>query len=258
MQRVLARASDVSEARSLLLNEQAKTEAYYGRFQKARNLSRVAADLMVHEGDKESAASCLAEGSIREAEAGFLLQARSYLAQAEKMSEGKEVQVLAALVSVRIGELKQAQKLSEELDKKYPQDTLVQKYWLPVIRAALDLRQGKGLKAIDDLEPAAALEVAAPSSLALYPAYVRGQAYLAIGDASKAEAEFQKLIDHPGIVLNSPLGAVARLGRARAYARGGDSDRARDAYRDFFGLWKDADSDVPILREAKAEHAKLQ
>jgi serine/threonine protein kinase/Tfp pilus assembly protein PilF len=258
MERVLARASDVSEAQSLLLNEQARTEAYYGHFQKARNLSRAAADLMVHEGDKESAASCLAEASIREAEAGFLLQARSYLAQAEKMSGGKEVQVLAALARIRIGELKQAQKLSEELDKKYPQDTLVQKYWLPVIRAALDLGQGKGLKAVDDLEPAAGVELAAPSALGLYPAYVRGQAYLAIGDGSKAAAEFQKFIDHPGVVLNSPLGAVARLGRARAYGRGGDSARARDAYRDFLGLWKDADSDVPILKQANAEYAKLQ
>jgi eukaryotic-like serine/threonine-protein kinase len=258
MKRVLARASDVSEAQSLLLNEQAKTEAYYGHFQKARDLSRAAAESMVNEGDKESAASCLAEASIREAEAGFVSQAHSYLVQAEKMSQGKEVQVLAALVRIQIGELKQAQKLSEELDTKYPQDTFVQKYWLPVIRAALDLRQGKGTKAVDDLEPATALELAMPSSLTLYPAYVRGQAYLATDDASKAAAEFQKFIDHPGIVLNSPLGAIARLGRARAYARGRDSTKAQDAYRDFLNLWKDADPDVPILKEAKAEYAKLQ
>ncbi len=258
MQRVLERAADVSEAQSQLLLEQAKTEAYYGRFQKARDFSRAAAAAMVNEGDKESAASCLAEASIREAEAGFVSQAHSYLAQAEKMTEGKEVQVLAALVRVQIGELKQAQKLSDELDIKYPQDTFVQKYWLPVIRAALDLHQGKGPKAIDDLEPAKAFELGMPSSLTLYPIYVRGQAYLAIGDASKAAGEFQKFIDHPGIVLNSPLGPVARLGRARAYARGGDSARARDAYRDFLDLWKDADSDVPILKEAKAEYGKLQ
>jgi serine/threonine protein kinase/Tfp pilus assembly protein PilF len=258
MQRVLARASDVSEAQSLLLGEQAKTEAYSGHFKKARDFSRAAAESMVNEGDKESAASCLAEAAIREAEAGFLLQARSYLAQAENLSEGKEVQVLTALVRIRIGERKQAQKLSDELDKKYPQDTFVQKYWLPVIRAALDLRQGRGPKAVDDLEPAAAFELGIQSSLTLYPAYIRGQAYLAIGDASKAEAEFQKFIDHPGVVLNSPLGALARLGRARAYARGGDSARAREAYRDFLGLWKDADTNVPLLKEAKAEYAKLR
>jgi len=257
MRRVVARASDVPGAQSLLLAEQAKTEAYYGHFQKARDFSQSAADLMIHEGDEESAASCLAEASIREAEAGFVSQARSYLAQAGKMSAGEEVQILAALMTARIGDPKQARKLSEELGKNYPQDTFVQKYWLPVIRAAQDLRQGKASKAAEDLEAGAVLESGILASLTFYPAYVRGQAYLATDDASKAAGEFQKFIDHPGIVLDSPLGAVARLGRARAYARGGDSARARDAYRDFLGLWKDADTDVPILKEAKAEYAKL-
>jgi eukaryotic-like serine/threonine-protein kinase len=257
MQRTLARAPEVSGAQSVLLYEQAKTEAYYGHFQKARNLSRVAGDLVVHEGDKESAASWLATDSIREAEAGFVSQARLYLAQAEKMRAGKDVQVLAALVTARIGDPREAQKLSEDLDKKYPQDTFVQKYWLPVIRAALDLRQRSGSKAVDDLEPATALELGDSSALTLYPAYVRGQAYLVTGDASKAAAEFQKFLDHPGIVLNSPLGPLAHLGRARALARSGDSAKARDAYRDFLGLWKDADPDIPILKQAKAEYAKL-
>jgi eukaryotic-like serine/threonine-protein kinase len=258
MQRVLQRASDAFGSQATLLYEQAKTEAYYGHFQKALDLSRVAVDLMVHEGDKQSAARCLAGTSIREAEGGFVLQAWPYLAHAEKLSAGKDVQVLAVLVKARIGDLKQAQKLSEELDKKYPQDTIVQRYWLPVIRAALDLRQGKGSKAVDDLEPATAFELAKPSSLPLYPAYVRGQAYLVVGDTSKAAAEFQKFIDHPGVVLNLYLGALAHLGQARAYARSGDSAKARDAYQDFLTLWKDADPDIPILKEAKTEYAKLQ
>jgi eukaryotic-like serine/threonine-protein kinase len=257
MQRILARASNVPGAQSQLLNEQAKTEAYYGHFQKARNLSRTAVDLMVHEGDKGSAASWLAEAAIREAEAGFVSQAHPYLAQAEKINPGKDVRILVALVTARVGDLKQAQKLSDELDNKYPQDTFVQKYWLPVIRAAQDLRQGKGSKAIDDLESARALDLAASSDLTLYPAYVRGQAYLAIGDAIKAATEFQKFIDHPGIVLNSPLGPLARLGLARAYARGSDPAKTRDAYRDFLNLWKDADSDIPVLKQAQAEYAKL-
>jgi eukaryotic-like serine/threonine-protein kinase len=258
MQRILARASDVPGAQSQLLNEQAKTEAYYGHFQKARNLSRTAVDLMVHEGDKGSAASWLAEAAIREAEAGFVSQAHPYLAQAEKINSGKDVRVLAALVTARVGDLKQAQKLSDELDNKYPQDTFVQKYWLPVVRAAQDLRQGKGSKAIDDLESARALDLAASSDLTLYPAYVRGQAYLAIGDASKAATEFQRFIDHPGIVLNSPLGPLARLGVARAYARGSDPAKTREAYRDFLDLWKDADPDIPILKQAQSEYAKLR
>ena len=258
MQGILAQASDVPGAQSELLYEQSKTEAYYGRFQKSRNLARAAADLMVHEGDNGSSAGCLAEASVREAEAGVVSQAQPLLAQAEKMSASKDVQVLTALVTARIGDLHKAQNLSDELDKKYPQDTFVQEYWLPVIRAALDLRQGRASKAIDDLESARALEMARPSALTLYPAYVRGQAYMATGDASKAAVEFQKFIDHPGVVLNSPLGPMARLGQARSYARGGDSEKARNTYRDFLALWRDADRDIPILKEAQAEYAKLQ
>jgi tetratricopeptide (TPR) repeat protein/predicted Ser/Thr protein kinase len=257
MQRVLKRASDASGSQSSLLYERSKTEAYYGHFQKARDLSRAAVDLRIHEGDKEGAASCLAEASIRETEGGFVLRAWPYLARAEKISNGKDVQVLAALVSARIGDLKQAQKLSEDLDKKYPQDTFVQKYWLPVIHAALDLRKGKGSKAVDDLEPAAAIELGNSSPLTLYPAYVRGQAYLLVRNESRAAAEFQKFIDHPGIVLNFHLGALARLGRARAYAQSRDSAKARDAYQDFLTLWKDADPNIPILKQAKAEYSKL-
>ena len=258
MQQVLARASDVPGAQSLLLYEQSKTEAYYGRFQKSRNLSRTAVDLMVHQGDKGSAASWLAETSVREVEAGVVSQAQPFLAQAQKISASKDVQVLTALVTARIGDLHKAQNLSEELDKKYPQDTFVQGYWLPVIRAALDLRQGRGSKAVDDLESAKELELGNSSALTLYPAYVRGQAYLATGDATKAAAEFQKFIDHAGIVLNSPLSAMARLGLARAYARGGDPAKAHDTYRDLLALWKDADPDIPILKQAQAEYAKLQ
>ena len=258
MQRVLARAPNVSGARSLLLYEQAKTEAYYGHFKKARNLSQMAGDLTLHEGNKESTASWLAAAAVREAEVGFVSQARRYLAQAEKMSEGKDVQVLGTVLAARIADLQQAQKQSEELDKKYPLDTFVQKYWLPVIRAALDLRQRSASKAVDDLESATAIELGDSYPLPLYPPYVRGQAYLVTGDASKAAAEFQKLLDHPGIVLNSPLGPLAHLGQARAFARGGDSAKARDAYRDFLGLWKDADPDIPILKQAQAEYAKLQ
>ena len=213
---------------------------------------------MVHEGDKGSAATWLAEASVREAEAGVVSQAQLFLAQAEKMSASKDVQVLTALVTARSGDLRKAQNLGEELDKKYPQDTFVQGYWLPLIRAAVDLRQGRGSKAIGDLESARALELAGSSALTLYPAYVRGQAYLATDDMSKAAEEFQKFIDHPGIVVNSSLGAMARLGLARAYAHGSDSAKARNAYRDFLALWKGADRDIPILKQAQAEYGKLQ
>ena len=258
MQRLLSRASDVAGAQSLLLSEQARTEAYFGRFQRARDLTRAAADLMVHEGDKESAARCLAEAAVREAEVGFSARARGYLDQAAQLSTGKDVMVVTAVAAARSGDLKRAQKLSGELDRKYPQDTLVQKYWLPVIRAALDLRQGKAPKAIDDLAPAEAIELGDATSLSLYPAYVRGQAYLAMGDARNAAMEFQKLIDHPGIVLNFQLGALSRLGRARSFSRATNSAETRDAYRDFLQFWKYADYDIPMLKQAKGEYAKLK
>ncbi len=258
MQLLLARASDVAGAQSLLLSEQAQTEAYYGHFQKARDLTRAAADLLVHDGDKESAAGCLVEAAVREAEAGYSSQARSYLTQAARLSAGKDVVIASTVVTARIGDLKQAQKMSEELGKQYPENTIVQKYWLPVIRAAVNLRQGKAANAINDLEPALAIELGDATPLTLYPAYIRGEAYLAMGDAGKAAMEFQKLIDHPGIVLNSQLGPLARLGRARSLLRIGDSSKARDAYRDFFQLWKDADPNIPIFKQAQAEYAKLR
>ena len=216
MRRLLSQASDVPGAQSLLLSEQANTEAYYGHFQRARDLTRAAADLMVHDGDKESAAGCLLEAAAREAEAGFSAQAGRYLAEAAKMSAGKETKVVTTVVTARFGDLQRAQKLSEELETKYPEDTIVQKYWLPVIRATVSLRQGKPASAINDLEPARSIELGDATVLTLYPAYVRGEAYMANGDREKASLEFQKLIDHPGIVLNSQLGALARLGRTRS------------------------------------------
>jgi serine/threonine protein kinase/Flp pilus assembly protein TadD len=258
MQRILKRFSDGNGSQSSILYEQARTASYYGQFQKARELSQRAVDLKLHEGDKESAADCLAEAAVREAEGGFPSQAWAYLAKAKKLSSGKGVQVLAALLTARIGDLKQAQELSDRLDKKYPQDTYVQKYWLPAIRAAQDLRLGKGSKAVDDLQPALAFELGNPTSLSLYPVYVRGQAYLLTGDSIKAAAEFQKFIDHPGIVLNFNLGALVYLEKARAYARDNNPGKAQAAYRDFLGLWKDADPDIPILKQAQGEYAKLQ
>jgi hypothetical protein len=147
------------------------------------------------------------------------------------------------------------------LDHESPDDTFVQRYWLPVIRAQMDLDQRQWSKAVSDLDSAAQLELAWPSALsvgAIYPAYVRGYAYLGAGDGTRAAVEFQKLIDHPGIVLNFPVATLARLGRARAYARTGDSARARAAYLDFLQLWHDADLGLPVLKQAKDEYAKLQ
>jgi tetratricopeptide (TPR) repeat protein len=261
MQQIPVQSSDIPGAQALILTQQANTEAYHGRFEKAFELSGVAANLMQHDGDKESAATCLAEAAVREANVGRSAHARSLIAQAQKLSRGEDVVTLTAVVAAQVGDLQQADVLSRELDRESPSATFVQRYWLPVIRAQTHLDQRQWLKAVSDLNSAVQLEFAGPSALSvatIYPAYVRGYAYLSAGDGAKAGAEFQKLIDHSGIVLNFPLAPLARLGRARAYARSGDAAKARAAYLDFLQLWHDADPDLPILKQAKIEYAKLQ
>jgi DNA-binding winged helix-turn-helix (wHTH) protein/tetratricopeptide (TPR) repeat protein len=261
MQHLVQQSLDVPGGQSLLLSDQSNTEAYHGRYGKARESSRVAARLMEHNGDTESAANCLAQAAVREAEVGDSARASQFISEALKLSRGQDVRTLAALSMARMGRFKRAEALSQELDKEWPVGTYVQKYWLPLIRAEIDLGQGRSSKAVDDLNLATTpIEFAIPPAMpvaTLYPAYVRGQAYLAAGNARKALTEFQKFSGHSGLVANYPLGALARLGLARAYSRTGDIQKARLAYQEFFQLWKDADPDIPILRKAKAEHAKL-
>ena len=261
MERLVQRSSEVPGAQAILLSEQSNTAAYHGHFEKAREFSRAAENLMERDGNKELAASYLVQAAFRESEVGEFAQAQKYISQAQKLSHGQDVATLTAVALVQIGSVNQAESLCRELDKEWREGTIVQKYWLPAIRAEIDLRQVRPSKAIDDLGVATPLELANPRSTAvptLYPAYVRGQAYLAIGDGPKAATEFRKLTDRPGLVLNYPLGALAHLGLARAYKSSGDLKESRQAYGDFFALWKDADPDIPILKQAKAEYAKLQ
>ena len=161
----------------------------------------------------------------------------------------------------RSGETARAQVLVAELEKKYGSQTLLKVYWLPTIKAAIELNAHNAPPALVFLEAAAPYELGGPPQFqlgTLYPAYVRGQAYLAAHNGTAAAAEFQKFLDHRGIVINFPLGALAHLGLGRAYAMAGDTAKAKTAYQDFLTLWKDADPDIPILKEAKAEFAKLQ
>jgi tetratricopeptide (TPR) repeat protein len=216
---------------------------------------------MERDGNKEWAASYLVQAALRESEVGEFAQAQKYISQAQKLSRGQDVATLTAVVLAQVGSANQAEALCHELNKHWPEGTIVQKYWLPAVRAEIDLRQSRPSKAMDDLGVATPLELANPGSTAvptLYPAYVRGQAYLAMGDGPRAAAEFMKLTDRPGLVLNYPLGALARLGLARAYKSSGDLEKSRQAYLDFLNLWKDADADIPILKEATAEYMKLK
>ena len=244
----------------LLLAAQADTEGWYGKLKNAHELTRRAMDSAQHNDAKETAATYQAAAALREVEVGNREQARAEANAALKLAPNRDVRAIAALALARAGDTAEAEKLAAELDKTFPLHTRVQRYWLPTIRAAVALQRKDPNRAIELLKVASTVELSYPTNLAilLCPAYLRGEAYLMLHDGNAAAAEFQKFIDHRGLVADFPWGALARVGLARAYAMQGDTAKARTAYQDFLTLWKDADPDIPILKEAKAEYAKLQ
>jgi eukaryotic-like serine/threonine-protein kinase len=261
MRHILSLSPAVSGAEPVLLSEQANTEAFHGNFDRSRQLSLKAAAIMQGEGQQEGAGLCLAQAAVREAEIGERARARALILKALNLTHNKNVVTLGALVMARTGDSAEARSFEQKLDQDHPADTFVQKYWLPVIRAEVELQRGKGADAVNALNSVERLDWAAPPEFSistLYPAYVRGQAYLSAGDGERAAGEFQKVLDHPGIVLNFPLGALARLGLAKALRLSGSNESARKEYNAFFALWKDADPDLPILRQAHTEAAKLK
>jgi hypothetical protein len=247
-------------AEDMLLSAQSDTEAYHGRMGKAREFTRRAVGSAIRNDSKETAAFWQINGSLREAEIGNVALAGQGVAAALALSTGRDVKTAAALTVARAGDTPRAKALAEELEKDYPTNTLIRLYWLPAINAAIELGKNNSSQALVDLEPAAPYErgLAGTSINYLYPAYLRGQAYLLTHDGNAAAAEFQKLLDHPGIAQNFVTQALAHLRIGRAYAMAGDTAKARVAYQDFFNIWKDADQDIPILKEAKAEYEKLQ
>jgi tetratricopeptide (TPR) repeat protein len=213
--------------------------------------------------EKETAAEWEMNAALREAEFSNTAQARSATAAALALASTRNVQILAALALARAGDSNGTQKMADELQKQNPLNTKINGYFLPTIRAAVEINRKNPAKAIEILQVAAPYELGNPDpdpvvGAMMYPVYERGQAYLLLHQGSAAAAEFQKFLDHRGVVVNCPLGALARLGLARAYAMQGDAAKAKAAYQDFLTLWKDADPDIPILIAAKAEYAKLQ
>jgi len=243
-----------------LLAGQADTEGWYGKLKNARELTLRAMDSAQHNDAKETAASYQAAAALREVESGNREQALAAVDAALKLAQNRDVRAMAALALARAGDTAAAEKLAAELDKTFPLDTLVQRYWLPTIRAAVILERKDPNRAVELLKTASTIELGQPTALAVFlcPVYLRGEAYLMLHDGNAAATEFQKFIDHRGLVVNFPWGALARLGLARAYAMQGDTVKARKSYQDFLNLWKDADPDIPILKEAKTEYAKLQ
>ncbi len=258
MERQLAWAAGRPGEEDNMLSSQSDTEAYYGRLAKARDFSRRAVDAAVRSDSKEAAAIWQANAALREAEFGNSAMAKHDAEAAIALSPGRDVKVLVALTMARINDVAGAKAIVAELEKNEASNTLFKVYWLPTLHAAIDLAQGNAAQAVVDLEPTSPYELGQPTPInGLYPAYVRGQAYLAAHNPGAAAAEFQKILDHRGIVTNLPLGALAHLQLGRAYSMAGDNAKAKAAYQDFLSLWKDADPDIPILKEAKAEFAKL-
>ena len=260
MAQLAASAMGKPGTEDVLLASQADTEAWYGKFQNARDLTRRAVDSAQHNDAKETAAAYQAVAALREVESGNRQQAITNAAAAVKLAPNRDVRAMAMLALARAGDTAPAEKLAAELDKLFPLDTLVQGYWLPTIRAAVALERKDPNRAVELLKVASTIELGQPTTLSVFlcPVYLRGEAYLALNDGNAAAAEFQKFIDHRGLVLNFQWGALARLGLARAYALQGATAKTRSAYQDFLTLWKDADPDIPILIAAKAEYAKLQ
>ena len=241
-----------------LLSIHADTQAYYGRLEKARDLARRAADSAVRSDAKETGAQWIAFQGLREAEVGNAAAARQSITRALTLAPGRDVKVISAVALARTGETAQSRALLEALQKSEATNTYLKVYWFPVIEASIAMAQQAPDRAVIALEPSLPYELGSPPpGIQMYPAYIRGLAYLAQKNGPAAAAEFQKFIDHPGIVQNFLLGSLAHLQLARAYVVSGDTAKAKTAYRDFLNLWKDADPDVPILKEAKAEYAKL-
>jgi len=243
-----------------LLANQSDTEAYYGTLRKARQLSRRAVDLSVRGEAREAAAIWQVDAALREAELGNFTAARQGVAAALALSSGRDIKVLAALALARSRDAAGANVLITDLEEAYPTHTMLKSYWLPTIKAVLELNRGNSSKALEYLQLAAPYELGQASMYVnnMYPVYVRGQAYLQAHDGPAAVAEYQKILDHKGVQQNFVIASLARFQVARAYAMAGDTAKANAAYHDFLTLWKDADPEIPVLKQVKAEYAKLQ
>ena len=263
MQRQAAWAVGKPQAENLLLSAESDTEAYFGRLGRARELTQQAVDSASQNDQQETAGEWQMNAALREAEFGNDARARQEIEAVLAKSRSREMQILGALGLARAGDSTQAEQMADDLAKRFPSDTAVNRYWLPTIRGAIEINRRSPAKAIEILVSSIPYELGNPLPQVeigayLYPVYVRGQAYLLLRNGEKAAGEFQNYLSHPGIAINCPLGALARLQLGRAYALTGDTAKARAAYQDFLALWKDADHDLTILNQAKAEYAKLQ
>ncbi len=264
MERQVALAKGNVGLEDWMANQQAFALAYVGRRREAAKMSAEAVELARQAGQRERAALYLAGEAVGDGFLGAVADAKQGAAAALALSRGRDVEYGAAVALALAGDVPGAQALADDLEKRFPEGTSVRLSYLPVLRAMNALKRGDLSGALRELEAAAPYEIGSPvSSLfaifgSLYPVYVRGETYLAAHRGEEAAAEFRKILDHRGVVMNDPVGALARLGLARAYAVAGDAGRARAAYRDFLDLWRDADPDLVPLEAARAESEKLE
>ena len=264
MDRIAALATEVPGAEDTVSDQQAFALAYSGRLQQARAMSRRAVEVAQQTGQLERAALFEAGSAVREGFFGDAAVAKRGATAALMLSKGRDAQYGAAFALALAGDSKQARTLADDLENRFPEDTNVRYNYVPALRALLALNQGDPAKGIELLHVNLPYDLGEPvcSYLGfyglLYPIYVRGEAYMALHQGAQAAAEFQKILDHPGIVISDPVGALARLQLGRAYAMSGDTVKAKAAYQNFLTLWKDADPGIPILKRAKAEFSNLR
>jgi len=261
MQEQVAWASGKPGLEDWLLSAESDTAGYYGRLTQARDLSQRAVESAKRSGAAETAAGWQANAALRSAEFGDTARARQAAMQALMLAPGPGVKILTALALARLGDVRRAQDMADALNREFPTNTMIQAYWLPTIRASLELDRGNPTGAIELLRATSSYELAQTWQFELgtmYPVYIRGLAQLRAAQGEEAAKEFQKILDHRSLVLNFPLESLANLQLARAEVLSHQIDTARKNYQDFLALWKDADADVPILKQAKAEFTKLQ
>jgi tetratricopeptide (TPR) repeat protein len=262
MDREIARAPG-EHAEDWMAHHQALVLARSGRMRQARTMWEHAIALAQQAGEREKAAIYETAEAVCEAHFGNQVAAKARAQAALELAKGRDVDYAAAFALALSGESSESQRLAVDLEKRFPEDTPVQFEYLPTLHALFALAHQAPLEAVERLQTALPYDFAMPGTAffgkfgGLYPAYIRGEAYLAAGRGQEAVAEFQKVLNHRGIVLADPIGALAHLQLGRAYVVSGDITKAKSAYQDFLALWKDADPDLPVLKQARAEYAKL-
>jgi tetratricopeptide (TPR) repeat protein len=240
----------------LLLNSMASAAAAHGQMQNAEELIQRSVQVSDRLGFKGTTADTQSVFAVVQAQVGNAAKAKELAAASSALANGRRNMESVALALAMIGDVSRAQAIADDLGHRFPDDTLLHQVYIPAVRALIEMDRKAPEKAIEPLQAATPYELGAAQGL--FPVYVRGLAYLQAKRGAEAAAEFQKIVDHRGIAPVAPEHSLAKLGLGRAYVITGDTAKARAAYQDFLALWKDADSDVPILKEAKAEYAKLQ